>query len=805
MPDPATDWPGPVARTSKPAPFPTKQQILDFVRNSPTPVGKREIARAFRIDGENRLRLKEILRELKQEGGIEKSERRRLGAPKALPEYAVLVISGTDSDGEVLARPQIWKADGPPPLIYMAPDRHGTPALGEGERVLARLVREPDGAYVGRVVRRIAGPPRRILGIFEPTPDGGKLLSTDRRQRADCRIDRRDAGGAEPGELVLAEVLHTHRYGALQGKIVERIGHIDDPRAASLIAIYSHDIPTEFSQAAIAQADAAAPVPLGARTDLRGLPLVTIDGADARDFDDAVWAEPDSDPQNPAGWHLLVAIADVAHYVRPADALDQEARRRGNSVYFPDRVVPMLPENLSNNLCSLRPNEDRACMAVHLWIDAQGRKRRHSFVRALMRSAARLTYEQVQGARDGGANEVAGPLLKDVIQPLYGAYQALAEARARRGTLELDLPERRAILSADGRIERIEARARLDSHRLIEEFMILANVAAAETLEERRRPAMYRVHDAPDPAKTEALREFLQTIGLSLAKGQVIRPKMFTRLLEQAAPTPFAEMVNELVLRSQAQAVYSPRNIGHFGLALSGYAHFTSPIRRYADLLVHRGLISGLGLGAGGLPPDAEEEFEEIGAQISATERRAAAAERDALDRYTAAYLSDRVGQVLPGRISGVTRFGLFVTLIDSGADGLVPISTLGGDFWDHDESRHALVGRRTGETYRLGERIWVRLVEAEMATGGLLLAIAEEEEVIERPSPWAHRGRSGSKSQAQAVRPKGRSRSPNRKTGKSASRGKGKKRQPSQPKGHASSPDGAGKSSKSRSRARRR
>ncbi len=785
-----------MTRNKTPAPAPTKQQILDFIRESPTPVGKREIARAFQISGDDRVRLKQILHELNEEGGVERGQRRRVSAPDALPEFAVLVIAGTDPDGEVLARPQIWKSAAPPPVIYMAPDRHGTPALGEGERVLAQLARQPDGTYSGRVVRRIAGPPPRLLGIFEPTPEGGRLLSTDRRQRADCRIDRRDANGAEPGELVLAEVLHTHRYGVLQAKIVERIGHIDDPRAASLIAVYGHDIPTEFSETAIAEAEAARPVPLGERTDLRQIPLVTIDGADARDFDDAVWAEPDPDPQNPDGWHLIVAIADVAHYVQPGEALDQEARRRGNSVYFPDRVVPMLPENLSNNLCSLRPNEERACMAAHLWIDRHGAKRRHRFLRGLMRSAARLTYEQVQATRDGAPDEATQPLLASVIAPLYGAYEALAEARRRRGTLDLDLPERRVILGADGRIERIEARARLDSHRLIEEFMIAANVAAAETLEERRQPAMYRVHDAPDPAKTEALRQFLETIDLSLAKGQVIRPKMFTRLLEQAAGTPYAEMVNELVLRSQAQAVYSPQNIGHFGLALSRYAHFTSPIRRYADLLVHRALLSGLKLGEGGLPPGVEDAFEEIGAHLSATERRAAAAERDAVDRYTAAYLSDRVGQVLMGRISGVTRFGLFVTLIDSGADGLVPISTLGGEYWDHDESRHALVGRRSGETYRLGERVLVRLVEAEVATGGLLLAVGKEDAAeADGPSPWTRWGRGGKPAPGRGARPVQRSTSAKHKAGKPAARPKAKKAkprtrpQPSRPPGKSGRP----------------
>jgi ribonuclease R len=748
-----------VARSKKPAPIPTKQQILEFISQSPTAVGKREIARAFQVSGEDRVQLKQILREIKAEGAVEKRERRRLAPAGGLPEYSVLVITGIDADGEVLARPQVWKSESPPPVIFMAPDRHGTPALDEGERVLARLMRQPDGTYSGRVVRRIAGAPRRVLGIFEPTSDGGKLLSTDRRQRADCRIDQSDAGGATPGELVLAEVLHTHRYGALQAKVVERLGHIDDPKAASLVAIYSHDIPTEFSAAALAQAEAARPVPLGERTDLRQVPLVTIDGADARDFDDAVWAEPDSDPQNPGGWHLLVAIADVAHYVRGGDPLDEEARRRGNSVYFPDRVVPMLPENLSNNLCSLRPGEDRACVAVHIWIDRRGTIRRHRFIRGLMRSAARLTYEQVQAARDGTPDEITGPLMERVIAPLFGAYEALAEARKRRGTLDLDLPERQVILGKDGRVERIEARARFDSHRLIEEFMIAANVAAAETLEHHRQPAMYRVHDAPDAAKVAALREFLETIGLSLAKGQVIRPKMFTRLLEQAADTPYAEMVNELVLRSQAQAVYSPLNIGHFGLALSRYAHFTSPIRRYADLLVHRALISGRKLGEGGLGVDAGDEFEEIGAHISATERRAASAERDAVDRYTAAYLSSRIGEVMPGRISGVTRFGLFITLLDSGADGLVPISTLGGEYWDHDESQHALVGRQSGETYRLGQRLMVRLVEAEIATGGLILALAEDESTeFEGASPWARWGRSTTKPEGRAGRPLRRS-----------------------------------------------
>ncbi|HEX7006026.1 MAG TPA: VacB/RNase II family 3'-5' exoribonuclease, partial [Alphaproteobacteria bacterium] len=449
-------------------------------------------------------------------------------------------------------------------------------------------------------------------------------------------------------------------------------------------------------------------------------------GADARDFDDAVWAEPDPDPRNRGGWHLIVAIADVAHYVRPGDALDKAARERGNSVYFPDRVVPMLPEALSNDLCSLRPNEDRACLAAQLWINRDGRLLRHRFDRALMRSAARLTYEQVQAARDGCPDDVTGPLLEPVLNPLYGAYRVLERARKKRGALEIDLPERQIVLGDDGKVASITPRARLDSHRLIEEFMILANVAVAEALEAKRQPCMYRVHEAPDPERVQALREFLETLGLNLAKGQVLKPAHFNRILERSADTPHARMVHELVLRTQAQAKYSPDNVGHFGLALRRYAHFTSPIRRYSDLLVHRALIGGFGLGPGGIGPEDAARFPEQGEHISATERRAVAAERDATDRYVAAFLADRVGAIFGGAISGVTRFGLFVTLDETGADGFVPMRRLPRDYYEHDEARHCLIGRSGGPRFDLGGRVQVRLVEANPITASLLFDLVE-------------------------------------------------------------------------------
>jgi ribonuclease R len=421
----------------------------------------------------------------------------------------------------------------------------------------------------------------------------------------------------------------------------------------------------------------------------------------------------------------LVAIADVAWYVRPGDPLDKEARERGNSVYFPDRVVPMLPEALSNGWCSLVPGEDRPCLAAHLQIDADGNLLGHRFERGMMRSAARLTYTQVQEAREGRPDNATGPLRETVIDPLYGAYEALARARAGRGVLELNLPERRVVIGEDGAVVRVETRERFDSHKLIEEFMICANVAAAEKLEDRKRPCVYRVHDQPSREKLEALRQFLDTLGIKFPRGQVVRAKDINRILAKAEGRSDARMINEVVLRSQAQAIYDPENIGHFGLALRRYCHFTSPIRRYADLLIHRALIEGLGLGAGGLGGDIPD-LAGVSEHISATERRAATAERDAIDRFTAGYLAEKVGAVFAGRINGVTRFGLFVTLDESGGDGLVPMSSLPDDYYVHDEKNHRLVGRSTGRTFHLGDAVEVRLAEANPITGGLILEMME-------------------------------------------------------------------------------
>ena len=722
--------------------LPTKAEILDFIRTSAGKVGKREVAQAFGIKGPAKIALKSMLKELARDGEVERSSSRRYAPRDALPDVVMVEVTEIDRDeGEALARPLDWSGAEPPPTIRIRGDRQGGTALETNDRALVRIERREHGARIARLLRRIEGAPEKVLGVYVSGPGGGRLMPTERKVRTEFTVAAGNVGDARPGELVLAEILPGRRMGLPQARIVERLGDSANPKAASLIAIHAHDIPVEFSEAALTLAKRARPAPMDKREDLRPLPLVTIDGEDARDFDDAVFAEPDDDPKNAGGFHLIVAIADVAWYVRPGDALDRAAQLRGNSVYFPDRVVPMLPERLSNDLCSLRPREDRPVLAVHIWIDAHGAKRRHRFVRGMMHSAARLTYDEAQEAADGVPGKVPSALKTRVIDPLFAAYRALSQARRARGTLDLDLEELKVVLDTQGKVEKIEPRQRYDSHRLIEEFMIAANVCAAEMLEELRLPCMYRVHDQPSPEKTDALRGVLSGLGFKLAKGQVMRPAQFMRVLDWAGGKPFAHLVSELVLRTQAMAVYSPDNLGHFGLALTRYAHFTSPIRRYADLLVHRALIAGLKLGEGSLYDGGAVDFHGVAEHISATERRAAQAERDARSRYIAAYLRNRIGGRFPGRVSGVAKFGLFVALDDIGADGLVPVASLADDFYRHDPERHRLEGQRTGRAFTLGDRVEVRLAEANPLTGGLIFELLEGGHVADRDERSGARG----------------------------------------------------------------
>jgi ribonuclease R len=722
--------------------LPDRDAIVAFIRNNPGKVGTREIAREFGLKNADRAELKRVLRELADQGAIKKLGR-RITETAVLPATVLADITGRDADGELMATPAEWDEveSGEPPQIRIHIARHARPgmATGVGDRALLRVerTREDEGAaYRGRIIKVIDHARHRVLGVFRSLPDGGgRLIPVDRKQAGkELNIASADSMGALDGDLVSVDLVRSRGFGLASGKVRERLGSIASEKAISLIAIYAHDIPVAFSQGALREAEMARPAVLKGREDWRDIPLVTIDPPDAKDHDDAVHAQPDPDPNNKGGHIVHVAIADVAFYVRPGLALDHDAQLRGNSVYFPDRVVPMLPERISNDLCSLVPGQPRGALAVRLVVGPDGRKRSHSFHRVLMRSAAKLHYAQAQAAMDGKPDEVTGPLLDPVLKPLYAAYATVKRARDERDPLDLDIPERKILLHADGTVDRVVVPERLEAHRLIEEFMILANVAAAETLEKKALPLIYRVHDEPTLEKVRSLQEFLKTLDVPFAKSGALRPSLFNRVLTLVAGQDYEQLVNEVVLRSQAQAEYSAENYGHFGLNLRRYAHFTSPIRRYADLVVHRGLIRALGLGEGALPDsETPESLSEVAAQISVSERRAMKAERETADRLIAHHLADRIGATFQGRISGVTRAGLFVKLDDTGADGLVPIRSLGSEYFDYDETRHALVGSRSGAMHRLGDVVDVRLVEAAAIAGALRFELLSEGQMVPR------------------------------------------------------------------------
>ena len=737
--------------------FPARDAIVAFIRAHPGKVGTREIAREFGLKNADRAELKRILRELADEGAIAKRGR-KIHETALLPPTVIADITGRDTDGELLAAPTEWDTEqsGPAPKIRIHVPRRLQPgtAAGVGDRALLRIEKADDseGApYRGRIIKIIDQARARVLGIFRKLPGGGGLLvPVDKKQAGrELNIAPSDTAGAEDGDLISVDLVRSRGYGLASGKVKERLGSLSSEKAISLIAIHAHEIPQAFSPSALREAEAAQPADLKGREDWRDLPLVTIDPPDAKDHDDAVHAAPDSDPNNKGGYVVHVAIADVAFYVRPGSALDREAVTRGNSVYFPDRVVPMLPERISNDLCSLVPGEARGALAVRLVIGPDGRKRSHSFHRVLMRSAAKLHYAQAQAAIDGRPDDITGPLLEPILTPLCAAYALVKLARDERDPLDLDLPERKILLKPDGTVDRVIVPERLDAHRLIEEFMILANVAAAEMLEKKALPLIYRVHDEPTLEKVHNLQEFLKTLDLPFAKTGALRPSLFNRVLGQVRGEDYEPLVNEVVLRSQAQAEYSAENYGHFGLNLRRYAHFTSPIRRYADLIVHRALIRALGLGEGALPEsETLETLSEIAAQISLTERRAMKAERETADRLIAHFLADRIGATFQGRISGVTRAGLFVKLSDTGADGLIPIRTLGTEYYNYDETRHALVGSRSGAMHRLGDVVDVRLVEAAPVAGALRFELLSEGQVEGKVIPRG-RKRDGSRASA--------------------------------------------------------
>lgn len=713
------------------AQIPSQADILEWIRAHPEKSSKRDIAKAFGIKGAARIDLKQMLKELEAEGHL-MQRRRRFNDPNSLPPVSVLQMLGPDSQGDMFAVPLEWEGTGHLPKILMR-SRQGDPALGQGDRLLARLTPVPDEdshQYTGQLIRAIGTNPKRLLGIFRLTAEGGRIVAIDKGEGKEWLVAADAAGEAKDGELVEAEQSGPKgRLGLPRARVVERLGDPSAPKAVSLIAIHQHGIPDAFPDAVMAQADAAKPATSKGRVDLTDLPLITIDPADARDHDDACCALLDEDPKNPGGFLLWVAIADVAHYVTAGSALDAEARKRGNSTYFPDCVVPMLPDRLSGELCSLHEGVTRPCIAVEMKLSSTGEKLSHRFVRGLMRSPASLSYEEAQAAVDGDPSERAAPLVDTVLSPLFGAYAALKQAREARQPLELDLPERKIILSDSGKVASVNFSERLDAHRLIEECMVLANVAAAETLIAKQQPLLFRVHEEPSPEKLDSLRETAKSVGLVLAKGQVLQTRHLNQLLKAAAGKDEAELINLSTLRSMTQAYYSSQNMSHFGLALQNYAHFTSPIRRYADLLLHRALVSAHGWATDGLSPQDIEMLDETAKHISETERRSMLAERDTTDRYLASFMSERVGNEFSGRISGVARFGIFVKLDETAADGLVPIRSLGREYFEHDADSQTLRGTDSGTVISLGQRVVVRLAETTPTTGGILLDLLELED----------------------------------------------------------------------------
>ena len=724
----------------------TREAVLRFVADNPGRASKREIAKAFGVKGDDRIALKHLLKEL-QEDGVISGDRRRFKTPGALPPVGVFEIRRRDEEGALLAEPVTWDRmeDGDPPSLPVRIDRTKGQAPGVGERILARVIdgedeSDGDGERHLKIVRILEKRRSLSLGVFRAVPGGGGRVEPVERKQPEYMIPPGDAKDARDGDLVEVEAGARRRIGLPTGIVVEVIGSMNSERAISSIALHAHGIPHVFPKAVLDEAEKAGPAGMKDRADWRKLALVTIDPADAKDHDDAVHAVPDEDPANPGGFVVTVAIADVSWYVRPGSKLDNEARLRGNSVYFPDRVVPMLPERISNDLCSLKEGVDRPALAVRLILGADGEKRGHEFHRIMMRSRAKLAYEQAQAAIDGAVGDVAPEIVETVLKPLWQAYRLARLARERRQPLDLDLPERRLKLDSAGRVEKVVVPMRLDAHKLIEEFMILANVAAAESLEQKRQQLIYRAHDAPSLSKLEGLREFLKSLDISLAKAGSLRPSHFNQILGRVKGGDNEQLVNEVVLRSQSQAVYTPDNLGHFGLNLARYAHFTSPIRRYADLIVHRALVTALSLGEGGLSKEDEELLSETAEEISRAERRAMAAERDTVDRLIAHHLAERVGETFDGRVAGVTKAGLFVQLPTYGADGFVPIATLGNEYFHYDEASHSLYGDRSGHGHRLGDTVEVRLVQALPLAGSLQFEMLSEPRELQRATGSFHK-----------------------------------------------------------------
>ncbi|MCZ2158968.1 ribonuclease R [Bartonella sp. 220] len=716
-------------------PLPSKAEILFFINENPDRSGKRDIAKAFNLKGDSRIWLKSVLRELKDENLISKQRKKAINKGK-LPPISLVKISGRDKDGSLIAQPLEWENDEKPNVEIHSFHRIKGTSVGVGDHVLVKIFRnKTDSSYTGRLIRKVDVSPKSIFGVVRKLKTNQWRLDPIDRKTNELIIDISDTSSKvkiESGDFVEVEIKKNTGYGLKSAQIKNILGHIESEKTLSMISLLSKGIPYIFPEDVLEQAKHIKPAKIENREDWRQLPLVTIDPPDAKDHDDAVYATNDKDPANPGGWIIVVAIADVSYYIKTGSALDKEALKRGNSIYFPDHVVPMLPEQISNNLCSLREGKERPALAVRMIFDSKGHKLRHSFHRIMMRVVAKLSYQEVQLATEGTITKKTAPLIENVLQPLWQAYGCLKIARNRRQPLELELEEKKIILDQNGCIKDVVSEAYLEAHRLVEEFMIQANISASETLKEYHQPLIYRIHDKPSLAKQEILRNFLQSLGISLSRGVELTSARLNSILAKVMNTQQQELVNQVILRTQSQAEYNPKNIGHFGLNLCNYTHFTSPIRRYADLIIHRALIKALKLGNDPLTETQEQNLAEIATQISLYERRAMIAERETIDRLIAHYLTNKIGRIFTGRVSGVTKAGLFISLDKLNTDGFVPISTLKNDYYYFDEVQHILVGKRSHKGYQLSDKVEVKLITVQPFAGALCF------ELLTKPRPIA-------------------------------------------------------------------
>ncbi|GAA5094143.1 ribonuclease R [Bartonella acomydis] len=726
--------------------LPNKAEILSFMNENPDQSNKREIIKAFNLKGDSHIWLRGILRELKDEKLISKQRKKAINKGK-LPPVALAKISGRDEDGSLIAQPLKWEDGQKPNIEIHSFHRLKRESIGVGDHVLVKIFRNKvsqSSPYTGQIIRKIDVTPKSIFGVVRKLKNNQWHLDPIERKTKEFIIDISETASKmkiKTGDLVEVEIKKNTGYGLKSAQIKNILGHIESEKTLSMIALLSKGIPYIFSGDVLEQVKHIKPANRENREDWRQLPFVTIDPLDAKDHDDAVYARRDEDPANPCGWIIVVAIADVSYYVKTGSALDKEALKRGNSVYFPDRVVPMLPERLSNDLCSLREGKERPALAVRMIFDANGNKQKHSFHRVMVRVRAKLSYQEMQLAIEGNINKKTAPFFESVLQPLWKAYQCLNIARKCRQPLELEIAEKKIILDQNGHIKDVVNEPHLDAHRLIEEFMIQANIAASETLKEHHQPLIYRIHDKPSLAKQEILRNFLQSLGISLSRGVELTSARLNSILAKVINTQQQELVNQVVLRVQSQAEYNPQNIGHFGLNLRNYTHFTSPIRRYADLIIHRALIKALKLGKDKLTQTQEQNLSEIATEISLYERRAMIAERETIDRLVAHYLTNKIGRTFTGRVSGVTKAGLFISLDTLNTDGFVHISTLKNDYYYFDEIQHTLVGKHSHKGYQLSDIVEVKLITVQPFAGALCF------ELLTEPRPIAFSSKSYHKS----------------------------------------------------------